>query len=184
MTLYPDCMVDIESMSLRPNAAIVSIGAVGFNFVTLDIGPKFYINISLESCQDAGLYIDADTVLWWMKQSDDARKALLRNPQDLTLGLTEFAMWLRDNCTPSNSVRMWANSPAFDLVIVGNAYHVTGQERPWNFRNECDYRTVRTLYPNVESDVGTGTHHNALDDALWQTEHLLKIRRTLKGVKK
>lgn len=183
--VYPDCMIDLETMSTRPNAAIVAIGAVGFNFATLEIGPKFYTVIDLRSAQDVGLHVDGDTVLWWLQQNDAARSQLTRSHrQDLSLALTEFRMWLHSECAPQASVRPWGNGAAFDIVICEQAFRACGIEIPWRYSNQCCYRTIKTLYPNVEPDARGGTHHNALDDALFQAEHLLKIRRTLKGNKK
>jgi len=104
--VYPDCMIDLETMSTRPNAAIVAIGAVAFNFATLEIGPKFYTVIDLRSAQDVGLHVDGDTVLWWLQQNDAARSQLtLSHRQDLSRALTAFRMWLHSECAPQASVR-------------------------------------------------------------------------------
>lgn len=61
-------------MGNTPNSAIVSNGAVRFNGG--GILDSFYNVISLESSLDAGLNVDASTVMWWMGQSQDARIAL------------------------------------------------------------------------------------------------------------
>lgn len=43
------------------------------------------------------------------------------------------------------------------------------------------FRTLKNLWPHIEPAKRTGTHHNALDDAIWQTEHIFTIRRSLRG---
>lgn len=43
-------------------------------------------------------------------------------------------------------------------------------ELPWKFWNDRCYRTVSAGFPRRQQ---TGTHHNALDDAISQTKHLL-----------
>jgi hypothetical protein len=47
---------------------------------------------------------------------------------------------------------------------------------PWNFRDECDYRTVCKMFPTeyVKGDMA----HSSLDDAIYQTKHLLQILTT------
>jgi DNA polymerase III epsilon subunit-like protein len=67
-------MVDIETLGLDPGAAILSIGAVRFD--TDGLGATFERNIGLESCQEAGLTIDAGTLEWWLQQDADAQHVL------------------------------------------------------------------------------------------------------------
>ena len=71
-----DLMIDLESMGKKPNAPIVSIGAVFFNPLTGELGQEFYMAVSLESAMDQGAVPDGDTILWWLKQSSEARSAI------------------------------------------------------------------------------------------------------------
>ena len=48
----------------------------------------------------------------------------------------------------------------------------------WPYRNNRCYRTLKGLLPAIELER-SGTHHNALDDAITQARHLQKIVRTL-----
>src|SRR5690348_4173144 len=61
MRIARDVMVDIETLSTRYDAAILSIGAVAFDRKTGILGPQFLICIDPRSTQDAGLHIDAGT---------------------------------------------------------------------------------------------------------------------------
>ena len=74
-------MIDIETMDNRPTAAIASIGAVWFEPSGSWIGRTFHMHVDLVDCQRHGLTIGADTVVWWLGQSEDAI-ATLRNGQD------------------------------------------------------------------------------------------------------
>ena len=60
-------MVDIETLGVSNNSVILSLAAVEFNKSTGETGKKFYKKISIESCLEAGLVIDADTLQWWME---------------------------------------------------------------------------------------------------------------------
>ena len=75
--LFSHLMLDLETMGTKSNSAIISIGAVEFNIQTGETGREFYRNISLQSCIDIGLKVDADTIMWWMQQSDAARNSLI-----------------------------------------------------------------------------------------------------------
>lgn len=175
MIEYSEIMVDLETMSTKHNAAIVSIGAVEMDFKNKTLGKEpFYINIDLKSSQDAGLHIDADTVNWWMMQKDDARKALTGNRESLIDALTDFYRWLQKI---GGVCRIWGNGANFDNVILRNAYEAVGVTCPWPFWNDMCYRTIKNMHPDVWQPTRSGTYHNALDDATFQAEHLLGILR-------
>ena len=169
-------MVDLETLSVRPYAAIVSIGAVKFT-VEDGILDTFYINVDGQSCKDHGLHIDPKTIEWWGKQSPEARKALTDNPQPLIPALEEFSNFYGDNPTTV----IWGNGSAFDISILESAYFNTDTPIPWKpWYVQC-YRTVLNLVGVSNSAIRkseSDTHHNALDDAISQTKTLLKILRS------
>lgn len=166
-----DIMLDLETMGVKPYSPIVAIGAVLFDPKSDQIGETFYQLIDLQSCEDAGLKICADTVLWWLRQSDAARGQLC-NPSlertSLKNALLDFSMWVPEGA------KVWGNGSDFDNVILESAYEVCGQKVPWNYWNNRCYRTVKNLKPSVEI-VREGVHHNALDDAISQAKHLQRI---------
>lgn len=179
--LWPDVMIDLETMGKRPSAPIIAIGACSFNLQTLTLGERFYVNVDLQSSVANGAVVDPGTVIWWMEQSDQARQGVLRGQRlHINVAMQQFTEWLHKQA-PKKEVQVWGCSPAFDCVILGEHYHRASLEVPWEFWNENDFRTIRKRWPNVEPDSRQGTHHNALDDAVFQTEHLFKIRRTLRG---
>ncbi len=163
-------MVDLETMGNGSRSAIIAIGAVRFGMTVQD---SFYTNVSLESCMGAGLELNADTVTWWMRQSDEARKALLYNPVPLVDALKRFSMWV------GKYPKIWGCGATFDNVILSNAYEAVGVKRPWGYVSDMCYRTIKNLYPEVKL-LREGTYHKADDDAKCQAEHLIKI---IKGVK-
>lgn len=170
-------MADIETLGTAPGSVILSIGAVKFNAreVYLD---TFYQVIDPKSCTGMGLTMDPDTVMWWMQQSDEARKALFANPTGavtLARALVLFTEWvLHTNRNPDN-VEVWGNGANFDNALLGAAYRACGLEQPWKFYNDRCYRTVKALHPNIKMAKRIGTHHNALDDARSQAEHLIQL---------
>lgn len=169
-----DVMVDLETMGRGPGCAIVAIGAVQFDLRKGEIGDQFYATIDLESCVKQGLTLDPDTIMWWMGQGDEARKALTRNTMPLPIALDAFTLFLQ-GCGALNEIKVWGNGPSFDNAILSRAYEVCGIEQPWKFWNDRCFRTLRAMFPSVEPDKREGVHHNALDDALYQVEHLIKI---------
>lgn len=160
-------MLDLETFSTRSNAAIVSIGAVKFE--DDKILDTFYCTIDAATCKAAGLHIDKETLAWWAQQSKEARDALLVDNLPLEVALNKFTAWFGTKSLPT-----WGNGAGFDNVIMENAYRAIGQKRPWLPWDDRCYRTVKNLF-NIPIDKREGTYHNALDDALTQTKHLIKI---------
>lgn len=162
-------MVDLETMGNGSNAAIVSIGAVVFEPKTGQLEDEFLANIDLESSVNAGGVMDASTVIWWMKQSEDARKNL-GDGLKIDTALFEFSEWMK----AANASFVWGNGAPFDNVILGNAYDRLKIVRPWSHWNDRCYRTLKNLMPDVKLER-VGTHHNALDDAKSQALHAIKL---------
>lgn len=166
-----DVMLDLETMGNGPNAAIVAIGAVEFDPATRSLGRHFYRGVSLETAVRGGGEIDASTVMWWLRQSDEARKGICGEGQPLQQTLVEFATWL---ATLAEDVKVWGNGAAFDNVILASAYRRADLTVPWPYWNDRCYRTMKAMRPDVKMER-TGTHHNALNDAESQALHLMAI---------
>lgn len=179
---YGHLMIDIETMGNQSNSAIISVAAIEFSLETGEIGKMqpFYKNVSLKSCIDAGLQVNADTILWWMNQSENARKALTSAHQ---YHLSDVLHQLRsyvDACG-SKDVQVWGNSARFDLGILSDAYGKIHSPIPWNFRNERCVRTLVAFNPEVKANFPfEGTEHNPIDDCLHQIKYCSAIWKSLK----
>lgn len=169
----PNVMVDIETLGTGANSVILSIGAVEFNNDT--ITSEFYRIIDLQSCMNAGLEMDARTLIWWMQQSDGTRTLFNSAEREiLSVVLTDFSGWLPQNAC------IWGNGASFDNAILANAFDKVSIALPWKFWNDRCYRTVKNLYPNIKLER-VGTYHNALDDAKSQALHLIEIAKHTRG---
>lgn len=169
-----DVMIDLEAMSTRPNAAIVAIGAVEFDIETLSTGRTFYRVVDLDSAMRSGGEVDADTILWWLRQSEPARLALLQEAEHISTVLVAFSTWMRDSGLESDAIRVWGNGSDFDNVILSSAYLRWGIPTPWKFFNNRCFRTLKSMHPDIKVER-LGTAHNALEDAMHQVRHLLAI---------
>lgn len=172
--MHEHIMVDLETMSAESNAAITSIGAV--IFTEEEITAKCYYTINLQSCVDAGLSLSADTIIWWLNQSQLAQKMYsydeYAHSVPITQALELFNTWI--DTSTSGKFGIWGNGATFDNVILDNAYKATNLKRPWKPWDDRCYRTFKNLHSDVKHER-TGTHHNALDDAIYQAEHMIAI---------
>ena len=177
-----DVCLDLETMGTSTDSAIVAIGAIEFDMAAGKLGSSFYQNIHLADSVKHGRQMDPATVLWWMSQSDEARRALMYSAEPLVHVLDEFEAGLHC-CAPWDQVRVWGNGPSFDNAMLASAYKSVGKRVPWKYVNDRCFRTISALFPSITKDERKGTHHNALDDATWQANHMIKIRQTLNARK-
>lgn len=166
-----DLMVDLETMDNKPTSAIVSIGAVFFDKTGL--GPQFYKRVNLQSSIDAGLTVNGDTVMWWLKQSEQARLELAKPSEELRDVLVDFYRFIEAESS-RKEVRVWGNGASFDNAILANAYAATNLTLPWEFWNDRCYRTLKSMYPTVKLQR-SGDYHNARDDAKSQANHMIEF---------
>ena len=178
-----DVMLDIETMSNTPDAAILSIGAVEFDLGEKRLGEEFYTVIDLASAVASGGEMNASTVIWWMKQTEAARNLFSQPALPITVALNEFSEWMQKR-GDKKDIRVWGNGAAFDNVIMVAAYKRLGLEPPWMFWNDRCYRTIKNLFPKIKAGR-IGVHHHALDDARTQAMHLIELsvkERTMQWV--
>jgi len=173
-------MIDLETMSTEPNAAIVAIGAVVVNFEKNGLREEFYRRISLESSVLSGGIIDPDTVIWWLKQSRLARREIYSASATIEKSCTSFLEFVERN-GGAGTVKVWGDGASFDNVILSSTFQRLRLPVPWKYWNDRCYRTVKNMYPDIKSH-NSGTEHNALDDAKAQANKLLGIYQENKGV--
>ncbi|MFN7883101.1 MAG: 3'-5' exonuclease [bacterium] len=175
--MWIDLMIDLETMGLPPDGAVVSIGACFFDLDALTIGPTFKKNVNLATAVRDGGTLTPSTIMWWMGQGDEARKSVLYDTYDVRQVLQELSDFIAEH-SRHQDVRVWGNGADFDVTIMNSAYLRAGMKTPWGpFRVRC-FRTVRNMYPSVEyntDEKGDGAH-NALTDAIFQALHLFKIK--------
>ncbi|EOT0165789.1 3'-5' exoribonuclease domain-containing protein [Escherichia coli] len=169
-------MIDLETMGTNTNAPIVVIGAVFFDPQTGEIGPVFYIVISLTDAMNTGAVPDGGTIEWWLKQSSEARAAILTDQVKLKDALSQFRKFINEY-SDEKFVQVWGNGATFDNAILRTSYERLDIPCPWRYHNDRDVRTIVELGKTIDFDARTvipfeGVRHNALDDARHQAKYV------------
>lgn len=179
---YVHVMVDLETMGKKHNAPIVAIGAVVFDPATGSIGESFYKVVCLESSLNWGAVIDPSTVIWWLKQSSEARSAIVNDDAiPLQDALLQFREFVSDNVAGgSKKAQVWGNGASFDNSILRSSYDCIAEDYPWEYWNDRDVRTMVELGQAISFDPKTtipfeGSRHNALADAIHQARYVSAI---------
>jgi hypothetical protein len=176
---YLDCMIDIETLSTRPNAWICSIAAVRFNALDVDSDKKT-LELLIDKAKTspdavATFHFCENTTKWWEGQPENVKnKVLYGEPR---IALEEALKILSEFC--SGSSRYWSQGINFDPVILEHAYRVSGLEPPWKFWSWRDARTVSKMGPSKVSMVKENAH-DPLADCMFQVESVSKVLNYLK----
>lgn len=177
-------MVDIETMGNRHNAPIISIGAIQFD-LDGNTFERFEKVITLDSSMAIGCEPDASTIIWWMKQSYDARQYVTNKENSVTINkaLHEFNTWLKSVQPKKTNLYLWANSPSFDLSLLKNSYQRCNIKPYWLFYKELDVRTIQSFFPEVKKeakeDAVGDVLHTPIADCELQIKYLTSVLNLL-----
>ncbi len=169
-------MVDLETFGSNNDACIVQIGACEFT-VDSEIGPRLRIAVDAADSVKNGAIMDAETIYWWLGQSEDARKSVRSGSPRLSeeTALHQLNGFLRD------ADEVWSHA-TFDFVIIMGALRRHGIKPLFSHRAARDIRTLNalaTVVPGGYKELRQGVHHDALDDAIYQAQYVGKMLKSL-----
>lgn len=149
-----DVVLDLETIGLAGDAAIVSIGAVSSS------GAEFHRSIAEPSGS-----VSPAAVRWWMTQRDEVRAVWLDEGEPELAVLDAFGGWLARE-RGGGRLRLWG-SEDFDTAILKDAYSRNGLPAPWHYQEPRGLRTAFDLL-GVDEDAhewGERVEHVAIDCA-------------------
>jgi inhibitor of KinA sporulation pathway (predicted exonuclease) len=175
-----DVMIDLETFDNVSTTAIVQIGAAVFDRTNGKIIDEFKADVDPQSCIDIGLTLGIDTIMWWLKQSDEARASITSTPRGpIREVLTNFNNFITKNEPDIRKVTVWCHA-TFDFPIMQNVYKAAGMEAPWRYSNARDLRTITDLSgAPIYAIRRKGTYHDALDDCRHQVKQFRMCMKKL-----
>lgn len=155
--------IDLETASLKSNAAIIQIAAVAWDVdaKTMKKRPSLYDGTNpyifnehadLCTCLVNGLDFDHDTIQWWASQSDEAKANLVDSNFELVPikdMIIDFYEWIRatQKAFHADEVIIWAQGTDSDIAILRTVSQILGiKDLPWEYFNVRDSRTfIKTM---------------------------------------
>lgn len=169
----PHVMIDLETMSTAPNAAIMQIGACVFEFSSPIKSEIIKIDVALQSSLLAGGHVDPDTVKWWNSQRHELKRDFGWATVHIHDALTQFSEWFDQEQKRSPIEGVWSHGASFDIPVLESAYRSVGLPVPWDYRLVRDTRTVHWLAQNLGWEKPKReVAHTAVEDALAQCDEL------------
>lgn len=160
--------LDLETLSLKENAHILSIGGVFFDPTKGEMGNTFYVELDL-TLEQKGADISDSTLAWWESQPDGL---LPDGNETLHSALTQLVEFIN---SADGDIRIYQQGDK-DCLWLNDALTRNDIRVPWNYRNVF---CARTLWSHVDSPENfvdyNGTVHNALDDAKFVAHRMMNI---------
>ena len=125
----PHIMLDIETLGTTPGCVIASIGACTFAPESGEVARQtFYDLIDIGDAVGAGLTIEYGTVLWWLRQSDEARAEITRQDarSPLKEALDNLSAWYLEIGADETARRSDGGETVEGRLIDGLARQVDG----------------------------------------------------------
>lgn len=173
-----DVMLDFETFGNGKNKCLSQVGAIYFNNTTGELGQAFKANIDARTHVALGAQIDAETVYWWLQQSNEARASVATGElRDVKSVLTELNEFLRP------AKRIWSHA-TFDFVTLQESLKQCGIKPSFRYSVGLDLRTLTYLGGvKVDKVERTGVHHDALEDCKHQVKYCVQSLNAVKTAK-
>jgi hypothetical protein len=169
-------MLDIETLSTKPNAVVLTIGAVKFDPYSLkEPDSGIYLRPEVDQQLADGRDASETTMAWWLKQSNTSRIEAFSDEGRLSLEETHRAL----NKFLVGVDVIWAQGAVFDIMILENLYAHYGWPTPWNYWQIRDSRTLFSVHGDPRDNKKSEDLHNALADCISQSKAVQKIYREL-----
>ena len=173
-------MIDLETLGTKPDCVILTLGAIKFNpFTNEEPHSGIYQKINIDEQDALGRSQDDSTIEWWGKQTASVQEEAFT--EDGRISLDTMTKEINKFLVGVDVV--WAQGPAFDIVILENLYQQLKLPIPWNFWQIRDSRTLFSMMPTDPRKAIQESLHNALADCYYQAKC---VQSTFKhfGVKK
>jgi hypothetical protein len=165
-------LVDLETLAVGHNAALLSIGAVRFD--NNGLYETFYQNIDPLDGIQQGARADQRTMDWWKAQDPELQNLTSADPKPLAISLAKFTAWFTQ--VPNSYI--WGFGPSFDCAILEDNYKLCKLKTPWTYRNERCGRTIVQFDPEKkhkkQRKPGHYEHH-ALYDAIYEAGQIVAV---------
>ena len=184
-----DISIDLETCSLCPTAAVMSIGSVAWRrdntaspFYQLKGGKQdpasvFSCHIDLRSMFINGFAFDEKTAEWWKAKTDEAKASLLSSDsyelpcRPIDVAVKDLFEWMQDFKKEQyeQDICLWAQGSDFDIAILRNICYKFGIDSPLPYTSARDHRTfiyeaARLIYKAKGESYVPSKAYNLVED--------------------
>ena len=169
--------IDLETIDTRPQATVLSLGAVKFNpFDDSEPHSEMYFKISIDDQDRLGRTASDDTIEWWTKQDPK----IMEEAFDQEGAITVDEALSKINKFVVGVDILWGQGYGFDYTIIEDMYRSLSKPIPYNFWQVRDSRTLFSVCKEDPRKKIQNDLHNALADAYYQSKAIQMAYQELK----
>ena len=183
------CMTDIESLDVGPRSIVSQVAMV---FAPVDdpetVIDEVLVYLPIQPQIALKRTLSAKTLVFWMSQSDAARKEFEQNTGD---DFEELPSLIRHlirkfgSIVGDEPVELWARGPQFDVTNIESLALDCGLEMPWRYDSVRDLRTLMALAGLKTADIPRDNEkyppHMAVADCHYQIQQYAEAMRQLRA---
>jgi hypothetical protein len=168
-------MLDIETLGIKPESVILTLGAVKFDpYHPGKTTTGLYLRVDVDEQIAQGREVNEETVAWWGRQPEHIREEALGDLERVSV--TELMKQLNKFLVAVDEI--WCQGPSFDIVILENIYRQYQVSPNWKYHQIRDSRTLFQVHGDPRDKNAAGLH-NALEDCVSQARGVQKIYKDL-----
>lgn len=176
MPKFSHVMLDLETLSVRTNAALLQIAAIAFDIETGELGPSFCAFINDPG---KGVHYAPETIRWWMQQPRAAIIAAQceEHGVEIVSALSALGTWLYEREDAHGELEgLWSHGLTFDVPILADAFERNDFTPPWHYRTPRDTRTLFAVAPGgmPRPPKDETREHDALYDCEYQIQQVVE----------
>lgn len=177
-------MLDWETLDVDFNPVLIQVGCALISPTAnkkIEIVDKFDARININSQLPIGRTISPSTLQWWQKQDPDVAKSVFAGPGDeIQVMLHKLHTFFITTLKTGKPCFIWANGALADTFWCKHLYSMLNrlglftELYPFNYNQEKCFRTlIFGLKDFIYSKYKNGSKHDALSDAIWQSNILI-----------
>lgn len=157
-------MLDLETLSLKPNAAIIDIafGSTQENVTRILVRPESYTN-------SFDFDVNSETINFHTNQ----KTGIMEHAEAVGVGWRKAAMQVQEHIAKlqlNYEVHLWCQGKDADIPWLANLLQCAGLKVPWRYNCTHCLRDLSQLYPEVKKP--SHGNHTANRDVIAQIGYL------------
>lgn len=134
-------MIDLETMSTRPTAAVIALTVAMRDDVNPHISARTW---RIDPTLALG-HVDEQTCNWWSEQNAEVKNFVWGGNESPTEVFSSVRSWIQANGAYGEDVLYYGDPADFDFPIIRNQFFTAGIECPWEWSQQRCSRTMRKV---------------------------------------
>lgn len=166
----PHVMIDLETLGTKVATNALSLGICLFDKSGIYRSEEYFFQY------DPRRQVSFDTLMWWAKQPGFSTLLEMSKTKGKPHG--QICNEIKEILPAKHYI--WSNGANFDVPILESMFNQNNIPIPWPYWDVRCYRTLKATFPQIENGLINKSKHDALCDAEFQANAVIKYLKELK----